>query len=101
MNPLQNRRVSISEVYIRVEENAFAYPLQSYSLEWLTHQIATLQQGLESESPNFEVVVMPLALLPSCDVLTENMIIITFLSDCLFNLEEHKLEIIKLSSENR
>ena len=32
-------------------------------------------------------------------VLTENMIIITFLSDCLFNGEEHALEIIELPSD--
>ena len=93
MSPLQNHRVSFSEG--QMEENAFAYPPQSYNLEWLTHQMATQQV---SESPNFEVVVMPLALYHHV-MLTENMIIITFLSDCLFNREEHKLEIIKLPSD--
>ena len=96
VSPLQNRKVSFSEV--QMEENVSVYPPESNNLESLTHQNATLQRGLESESPNSEVDVMPLALYHHV-MLTENMIIITFLSDCLFNREEHKLEIIKLSSD--
>ena len=42
---------------------------------------------------------MPLALYRGVMLTENNMIIIRFSSDCLFNGEEHKLEIIKLPSD--
>ena len=51
-----------------------------------------------TESPKFKGKVMSLALYHHV-ILTENTIIVKFFGDCLFNGEEHKLEIIKLPSD--
>ena len=67
--------------------------------------VPSLRQGVSTVTRDAVMIllqsqscVMPLALHHHV-TLTENMIVITFLSDCLFNGEEHKLEIIKLSSD--
>ena len=81
---------------VQREENT---PASSQDHQNLKHQkeIAQVKKQdtipLKPQDPG-----MALAL-DKCVMLTENMIVITFLSDCLFNGEEHALEIIKLPSD--
>ena len=67
-----------------------------------THSIPTFTSGDQLTTFTIDPYhgrVKPLALYYDHVMLTENMIVITFSTDCLFKGEEHKLEIIKLPSD--